>query len=137
MRPNITKCKVIHIGDKLKATVEIDGTTLEIVEQYKYLGIMVKSRLNWEEQWYKVQKTISSVPYLLCILKRAGFGEKILVNVYRSYALSHITYSALVLSSTTTSVKEEMESFQRRCLRIIKINHDALYTGTNLPPLKH
>ena len=25
MRLNITKCKVIHIGDKLKATVKIDG----------------------------------------------------------------------------------------------------------------
>ena len=91
MRLNITKCKVLHIGDKQKATVKIDGTTLEIVEQYKYLEIMVNSRLNWEKQWYKVQKTISSVPYLLFILKRDGFREEILVNVYRSYALSHIT----------------------------------------------
>ena len=89
---------------------------------------MVKSRLNWQEQWYKVQKTISSVAYLLCTLKRDGFREDILVNVYRSYAFSHITYSAPVLSSTTTSVKEEMKSFQRRCLRIININHEALLT---------
>ena len=122
MRLNITKFMVIHIGDKLKATVKIDGTTLEIVEQYKYLSIMINSRLNWEEHWYKVQKTISSLPYLLCTLKRDGFREEILVNVYRSYELSHITYSAPVLSSTIASVKEEMESFQLRCLRIININ---------------
>ena len=136
MSLNITKCKVIHIGDKLKATVKIYGTTLEIVEQYKYLGIMVNSRLNWEEKWYKVQKTISSVPYLLSTLKRAGFRKEILVNVYRSYALSHITYNAPVLYSTTTSVKEEMESFQRHCLRIINTNHEALVTRYKLTTIE-
>ena len=86
---------------------------------------MVYNRLNWEEQWYKVQKTISSVSYLLSTHKRASFRDEIIVNVYRSYALGHITYIAPVLSSTTTSVKEEIESFQYRCLRNINSNNEA------------
>ena len=81
MRLIFTKCKVIHIGDYLKATVKIDGTTLEIVEQYKYLGKMVNSRLNWEELWYKVQKTISSVPYLLATYKTKPIQSRVPGNL--------------------------------------------------------
>ena len=98
---------------------------------------MIKKKSFLEDSMInKVQKTFSSLPYLLCTLKRADFREEILVNVYRSYALSHITYSSPVLSSPTTSVKEEMESFQRRCLRIININHEALLTRYKLTTIE-
>ena len=76
-------------------------------------------------------KNYNSVPFLISTLKKAGFREEILINVYRSYALSNFIYSAPVLSSASSSAIDEMESFQRRCLRIINIDFADRIRGTN------
>ena len=59
---------------------------------------------------------------LLKRLKFLGFREELLITAYRSYAISHISYSATVLTSASLSAKLEMKAFQNRCLNIIGIN---------------
>ena len=63
---------------------------------------------------------------LLKRLKFLGFREELLITAYRSYAISHINYSATVLTSASLTAKLEMKAFQNRCLNIIGINtYDA------------
>ena len=101
--------------------VSLNGTTLEPVNSYKYLGIELTSSLSWDAQWARVQKQTSTVPFLIKTLRRLGFPEATLINVYRSLALSHFIYSAPLLSSSSIRAKTEMQSYQNRILRIINI----------------
>jgi len=69
-----------------------------------------------------VQRIVTPVIYLLKRLKQIGFKDEVLIMVYNAYALSHFTYSAPVFSSASLAMKTEMESFQKRALRIINIS---------------
>ena len=97
-------------------TTKLDGQDLDEVNSYKYLGININSKLNWNQQWDHVYDKIRTAPYLLRQLRQLGFREPILVNVYRSYVKSHLAYSAPALTSATSKLIEEMEVFQRRAL---------------------
>jgi hypothetical protein len=73
-------------------------------------------------QWDRVKKMLSSLPYLIKQLKRIGFKQEILLNIYRTHGLSHFIYSAPMLCSCSDLAKSEMESFQRRILKIINLD---------------
>ena len=72
-----------------------------------------------------IKKFSSPSLYLLKQLKALGFKQQILMNVYRSYALSHFVYSAPVLSSSSKNSKEQMKKFQARSLRLIGITSEV------------
>ena len=98
MRLNTTKCKVMTIGNGTiinpMPSLYLNDHALESVNTYKYLGIEINAQLEWDRQWQLVQRKTSTVPYLIKRLKHLGFRQEILVNVYRSHALSHFAYSA-------------------------------------------
>ena len=132
MRLNTNKCKIISVlpnkNSQAAPKVTIHGHILEEVNCYKYLGIHLTNNLNWDSQWDRVQKITQSFPYMLNQLKKAGFRESILANVYRSHALSHFIYSAPVLTSVSEKAKNEIKSFHANVLRILKITPDELLT---------
>jgi hypothetical protein len=80
--------------------------------------------LDGDQQWERVQKIISSLPYLIKQLKRIGFRLEILINIYRTHGLSNFIYSAPTISSSPDPAKVEMEKFQRRILRIVNLDPD-------------
>ena len=116
----------------LKISIKLNDTPLEQVTLYKYLGIELNIVLNWDSQWQRVQKLISSTPYLIKQLKHFGFKEEILITVYRSLAISHFTYSAPILTSTSVKIKEEFKQYQNRILRIIGISQESAFHKYNL-----
>jgi hypothetical protein len=136
MRLNAGKCKIIHIiGTKNKHIcpfVSLNNQELEQVSSYKYLGVELNKDLDWNQQWRRVQSLTSSVPFLVKQLKRLGFEERILINVYRSLVLSHFNYSSPVLASTSAADKHDMQSFQKRILRIIGIKQEAAKEKYNI-----
>jgi plasmid maintenance system killer protein len=125
MRLNTNKCKVMHVTndqDNIAPIIILNGTELEVVNSYKYLGVEINTELNWNQQWLRVKSLIRSVPFLIKQLKRTGFNKKILVNVYRSLVLSHFDYSSPLLASAAGADKHEMQAFQNRIFRIIGIS---------------
>lgn len=129
MRLNVEKCKTMILPNNAKIThnVTLNGKCLEIVPAYKYLGIELNNSLNWDHQWNRVQKITNSTPYLIGRLKRCGFRTELLVNAYRSFGLSHFTYSAPLLTSTSTKAKDEMRQYHRRMLNIIGISPEIAH----------
>jgi hypothetical protein len=92
---------------------------LEVVTNYKYLGIEITSSLDFTMQWDRVYSLVSPTIALLKQLKRCGLSEQILVNVFKSLALSHFRYSSTALISCTEKSKSEMQVMHNRMLRII------------------
>jgi hypothetical protein len=143
MRLNTGKCKTMVIEKATKPgspapthfTVNIDNKPLEEVDEYKYLGILINNKLNWQQQWLRVQKITRPVIYLIRTVKKMGLTKEALVHVYRSYALAHFTYSAPVLTSTSEKDKHEMNMFQKVILRKIGITPFEAKLKYNISPI--
>ena len=56
--------------------------------------------------------------------------------MYRSLTLSHYTYSALLLISTSANAKNEMTKQQHRFLKIIGITPQQAYDEHNILPIE-
>ena len=128
MRLNVKKCKFITSNYTPEQPISINGEPIEEVSSYKYLGIELNNKLNWDQQWTRVKSITSSVPFLIKRLKQQGWPESILITIYRSHALSHFIYSAPTLTSTNLGAKHEMDRFQKRILRIINISSSQAET---------
>ncbi len=83
-----------------------------------------------------VSDKLKSVSYLINTLKKLGFLTNILINAYNSYAVSHFTYSALMLTSCSEKAKSEINSYHKNTLKIIGINDTEASTKYNLLPLE-
>lgn len=128
MQLNLKKCQMMIMRNghpEPPQPITVAGHVLESTKSYKYLGFNANTELDWNQQWEYVTKKINSTPYLLRQLRRHGLRQEVLVSVYRSLALSHISYNAPVLCSTTAGTKREMESFQKRALKAIGISQET------------
>ena len=119
-----TKCVVFTSGKDTEKfpTLSINGSELEVVESYRYLGIVIINKLDWSQQWDHIAKVTSHIPFLIKQLKRLGFSKDILVSVYKSLVVSHLDYNSPVLLTTTNEVKTQINNLQKRILRIIGIS---------------
>lgn len=127
MKLNGPKCKIITIIPRCSEIQDLpspvlNNTELEIVSSHRYLGIMLNENIDWDEQWKKVHNNIKSVPYLLKRLKQLGHTQPNLLQVYRSYAISHLIYSAPILTSCSAAAKREIQHFHKNALHIIGID---------------
>ena len=69
---NTKKCKVmVFNGRKAEGNVKalLDGDRLEVVKEYKYLGVWFDSKLNWKLQKDTVKKKATKRAYMI-----VGFG---------------------------------------------------------------
>ncbi|MFK0731133.1 MAG: hypothetical protein ACIWVG_08200 [Gloeotrichia echinulata HAB0833] len=139
MRLNTKKCQVLYTNvDKQPnntPTVILNNERLEVVDSYKYLGIHINTQLDWQEQWDKVHKSTAQVPFLLKQLKRDGFPEQKLINIYKSLVLSHFNYSSIALASAPAETKKEMASVQSRALKIMGISKQDAKSKYNIAPI--
>jgi len=127
MKLNKNKCQElsVQVSKQMHAVTTplfIEGTPMQSTNWYKYLGIVINTRLDWTQHWHYVYPKISGVPCILRKLRHQGFREEILINIYRCIGLSHLNYSAPILSAADKSVQREMEAFQHRALRSIGIS---------------
>ena len=120
-----TKRMIIGKKDDIDTKIYLDGSELEVVDEYKYLGIYVNDKLDWDEHWTHICKKINSTSYLIKTMKRFGFREEILINIYRSLVLGQIISSAVVLCSVSNKTLQEMEMTQSKFLKIIGISSDV------------
>ena len=117
------------------APVDLNGCPIKRVSSYKYLGLWLNDELKWDNVWETVAKKITPHIYLVKQLKRIGFKEEILVNVYRSLSLSVLRYNAPLLSAASEQTKVEMNGFQNRILRIIGISAEEAESKYSLRPV--
>ena len=109
---------------------------LDIGYRNKITRFILAPNIDYDAQWSRVQNTIKSIPYLINTLKKLGFRTNILINAYNSYAVSHFTYSALMLTSCSEKAKSEIKNYHKNTLKIIGINDTEASTKYNLLPLE-
>ena len=107
-----------------KTPIQSASTSLHVhqLKSVQNLGVELNIKLDWGQQWRRVQDKIKSIPFLLKKLRSIGFKPAKLINVYVSLVLRYFAYSSPLLISTSKSAIKEMTSFYRRVIRIISIN---------------
>lgn len=123
-------------------TITINNTNIELVNNFKYLGVMIDNKLNFKNfmntQVAKAQRNLN----VLKALGGVGWGANptILINLYKSIVRSHLEYNTFLISSEIKHYWTKMESIQTKaskfCLGLMRTtpNSVALFEA-GLPPI--
>ena len=111
-----TKLMVFHRKQKQvdEINVQINGTQIERVESFNFLGIMMDENLTWKSHIEMVAKKISKVTGILYRLKNI-FPENVLFVLYNSLIVSYINYGLLLWGVHVN----KLEHLQKKALRFM------------------
>ena len=116
---NLSKSKCLVISNKRTPPVchyNINNTTLENVDTFKYLGVLIDSKLKWSAQ---VNATASKASRTLNLLRRnlRGSPKSIRERAYKALVRPHLEFSAPVWAPHQTKDIVTLEKVQKRAAR--------------------
>ena len=144
---NASKTKLMVFGTRQKVkrcrntTVSLDGTNLQLVPSYKYLGFMLDSTLSFNHHVNTVIKTVAYKISLMAKIRRYLESETAL-KIYKSMILPYFDYADVVYGAANVTLLDKLQRLQNRGLKICKgfdkrFNTEQLHTLTKCPKLKH
>ena len=105
----------------------INGSEVEIVETFRFLGTHISSDLSWEHNATQITKKAQQRLYFLRRLKSFGVSKDIMTHFYRAVIESILTFSITVwFANTDEKDRAKLNKVVRTASQII---------GTDLPPL--
>ena len=125
MSINSQKTKLMFFNKSLKydAMPEIQvtlGENLEVVEEYKILGIIVSTDMKWNKHVDYICKRGYSQLWTLRRLKKLGASSKILFDIYEKHIRSILEYASPVWSPMLTLENiNQLERVQKCVFAII------------------
>jgi hypothetical protein len=141
MNINPKKTKQMILGsqaDKLPTSLTISGLNIELVNQFKLLGVIVMDTLKWDEHINSICSKINKRLFFLRRLKRAAMSSDDLVTYYRAVIRPVAEYACAVWhSSLTEGQSEQLEQLHTRAIKIIfgrKLDHDTACLIYDLEP---
>jgi len=98
---NKKKCKLMHVSHKRSPVfpttpIMLNGTVLEMVSTFKYLGLLISSDLSWTPH---IQNICSKARKILGLLYRQYYkysDQVMLLQLYTSLVQPHVEYAASV-----------------------------------------
>ena len=122
--------------------ITIDGTTVEQVTEFTYLGATVTSdgRLD-RELTLRIGKATGAFNQLNNIWKNKNIGLKTKMRVYRAAVTTILTYGCEVWNTTITQ-ERRLEAFHQYCLRRIlkvrffhRVKNEEILDRASISPL--
>ena len=95
-----------------------DGHLLETVESHKHLGITFNSTLSWKHHIENIASVANKKVSLLTRLKHI-LDRKTLLIMYTSFVRPSLEYANVLWNNCTDGESDQLESIQRRAVRII------------------
>ncbi|KAJ8973423.1 hypothetical protein NQ317_016706 [Molorchus minor] len=126
LKLNISKTKAMLISTPYKykqinlneITLTIDNTRIEIVEETKYLGLVIDSHLNFTPHFNYIHKKISKKIYFFSRVSQ-NLSCNTRITVYNTIIKTHFEYCATVLYSLDLNKMLALQKLQNRAMRII------------------
>ena len=110
--------------------LEMGGHRIEQTKVYKYLGILIDEKLNWEPQISKMCSKLSSVVGVLSKV-RHFLNRNTLRLIYNTLVESRLRYGILSWCTASRLQLNRLKVLQNRAIRFINFSP----IGTYLPPL--
>lgn len=130
---NLEKTKVMHFYQRILDTnmdINYNGQTIDKVNDAKFLGISIDSRLTWKIQADDVCKKLSSAAYALYSLSKKVNIQTVLI-AYHSLVVSVLRFGIIFWGNC--SERENIFKAQKRCVRSI---FNLKVTDSCIPVLK-
>ena len=132
---NKNKSAVMVIGSKAQLQslnldqflVNLDSNKIEFVNKAKYLALLVKDDLSWDDHVLQLCKTMN---YYVHVLRRLNkiFPKQLLLKIYKSYVQSKLDYGLSIWGCTTEGNLDRVQIIQNFCARIMCKNYDYINT---------
>ena len=146
MQYNVNKCKYMIISRRKQPSLPntplaVDNAPMDMVSEYKYLGVLLTSSLDWSKHITRICKNARQQ---VGILYRKFYGHcnsSTLKQLYLTYVHPHLEYAAPVWDPHQQGLINALESVQKFALKLCTKNWNASYDETlsncNLPTLAH
>ena len=116
-----TKCMLIHSCRRRSLPpleIQLNGTSIQQVQSYKYLGVVISDTLSWSQHidlvCSKAAKGIGLLRQLSWFLPRQALS-----TMYNTYILPHLTYADAVWGTCTQVQSRGLEHLQNYAAHII------------------
>ena len=131
---NTNKCEVLRITNKrniINAKYSIHGTTLKTVDEAKYLGVTIQSKLSWKPQINNICKKANSTRgFLQRNLRRCPATVK--EQPYKTYVRPTLEYASTVWDPHHTDLSDQVDMVQRRAARFVKADFHQRHSVTKM-----
>ena len=120
LKLNIEKTKIlpyINSGILKIKNITIDNIKIDIVNNYKFLGIYLDSQMTYKKHINYLSNKLSKIIYT--IKKISFLDTKNLILLYNSFYLSNLSYGIEVWSNTYKSNITKLIMLQKKVIRII------------------
>ncbi len=123
MALNSKKTKIMTFGRKKMVNntktieIEINNTKLQMVNNYRYLGMTLDECLNYNNY---IKKILSSVAHKMYLMKRVKqyLTEKSCLLIYKSFILPIIEYGNVLYRNTNKSNLCKLQRIQNHCIKV-------------------
>ena len=121
LKLNVSKTKYLIISSanfRSPVNIEIDGETIERVNELKYLGVIIDDKLTFKSHIDNVIKKMAKKYGILCRLKNElTVGSKI--QLYKSIISPHIDFCPSILFLANSTQMLRLQRLQNRVMRLI------------------
>lgn len=119
---NPDKCESIRITKKtssiIDTTYKIHDSNIKIVNDAKYLGVTINSKLNWSSHINNITKKAHGTrAFLQRNLRNAPRAVK--EHAYQTFVRPSVEFCSTVWSPHTIKLKDKLESVQRKAARFV------------------
>ncbi len=146
LKLNLTKCKFMSVSRKtsrsLKApTLLLDGSLLQQVSEFKYLGITISADLSWRPHIDTICRKTRKLIGLLHRRFAANSSTATLLKLFKSFVRPHLEYASVVWNPYYKTQINNLERVQRFaikvCLKKWNLRSEELLALTQLPSLQY
>lgn len=111
-----TKCMIFNGELETPTSIQYDGTTIEEVSCFKYLGINIDNKLNWKQHICTIKSRSAS---MAGIFRRIAhiIPENIKRQLFYAIFHSRISYGMLIWSTSHENITNELQILQNRAIR--------------------
>ena len=141
---NALKCKCMTISRKKKpiaphCALVLNNSTLEQVQSYKYLGLLLTADLSWSSHISSIRLKARKILGLLYRRFYGNVSQDVLKQLYLSLVRPHLEYACQVWNPHLEKDKKAIENVQKFACRIATArwddNYENLLELLNLQPL--
>ena len=130
---NTEKTKCMQFRKRRKVTpinITLSNKAIEVVPQFRFLGIILDDNLSWENHTNMVTNKLSKIIGVLHRLKYI-YPKHILLILYNSLFVPHINFGSLVWGTTI----KRLSKLQKKAIRIITHSNYLAHTEPLLKEL--
>lgn len=125
LKLNIDKTKGMIINGITESIIKIDNDEIEIVNEIKYLGIIIDNKLKFHKNIdYICRKVAKKIGFMRRI--RQKISMKCAIQIYNTMVKPHFEYCSSVIYMCNNEEKTRLQKLQNKAMRVIlKLNRFA------------